>query len=126
MSENRTTTRSLYENSRREAIVILIIWLVTTIYSSVYCYLFGYKSHDMVASAKGPTLSELVGDLPGWNRAAESLQLPLSLGIPDWVFFGVVVPWCLCIGLTFWFCLFFFVEDDLSADGSDDHEDSVA
>ncbi len=59
-------------------------------------------------------IGAMVGSLESLNRDPESLNMPLGLGIPDWVFYGIVIPWLGCILATFWFCLFFFVEDDLT------------
>ena len=108
------THRSLYDNARREALIIMLLWLVSSVYSAGYCYLFGYKSHEVVENAYGPTVSQAVGEMESWNRPGESLTFPLSLGIPDWVFYGVVIPWLICIGLTLIFCLCIYSEDDLS------------
>ena len=74
-------------SARREAIVVFLIWLAACIYSVGYCYLFGY------------------------HRSAESLRY--VLGIPDWVFFGLLVPWTICTGLSFWISNYFMRDDDL-------------
>jgi len=61
----------------------------------------------------GTSVGELAGPLHSLDRAPESLSTPLGLGIPDWVFYGLIVPWLVCIAITFWFCLFYFADDDL-------------
>ena len=114
-------TRSLYENSRREATIILALWLVSSLYSGTYCYLFGYKEHAVVSAQYGSTVSEAIGPLEDWNRSRETLTFPASIGIPDWTFYGVVLPWAICIVLTILFCIFIFAEDDLT-DGAGSEE----
>lgn len=57
--------------ARREASVALGIWLVAMVYTVTYCYLNGY------------------------GRSVESLTF--VLWFPDWVFWGIVVPWGICV-----------------------------
>ncbi len=57
--------------ARREAALALGIWLVAMCYTISYCYLHGY------------------------GRSAESLTF--VLWFPDWVFWGIVVPWVICV-----------------------------
>jgi hypothetical protein len=73
-----------FRSSRREAAVAIGIWLVMLIYSISYCALNGYAKTDA--------------------------NLKFIFGFPTWVFWGVVVPWVVCIGITAWFA-FAFVED---------------
>ena len=61
-------------STRREALVALAIWAVATTWSVGYCALYGY------------------------SRAPESLTF--VLWFPDWVFWGIVVPWAVCIVLS--------------------------
>jgi hypothetical protein len=62
---------TLVRRARREAALALGIWLVAMIYSVGYCYLNGY------------------------GRSADSLTF--VLWFPDWVFWGIVAPWVVCI-----------------------------
>ena len=57
--------------ARREASIALGMWVVATLYTLSYCYLHGY------------------------NRSIDSLTF--VLWFPDWVFWGIVVPWGVCI-----------------------------
>jgi hypothetical protein len=57
--------------ARREAVLALGIWLVAMLYSVTYCYQRGY------------------------GRAVESLSF--VLWFPDWVFWGIVLPWLVCV-----------------------------
>jgi hypothetical protein len=75
----------LLKSARREALGAFGFWMVATIYSVGYCTLNGY------------------------DRKPESLTF--VLGFPDWVFWGIVVPWGICtIGASlFAFC---FMKDE--------------
>jgi hypothetical protein len=65
--------------ARREAATALAIWLAAMIYTIVYCYLFGYQ------------------------RSVESLTF--VWWFPDWVFWGIIVPWGVCIVVSTVFAL---------------------
>ena len=86
------------------------------VYTCTYCYLRGYLSHEPHPQPTGPALGALVGPLEGFNRDPATLTTPLGLGIPDWIFYGVAIPWVVCIVITVWFCIYYFVEDDLGQD----------
>ena len=74
-------------SARREAIVVLTIWAAACAYSVGYCYLYGY------------------------GRPAESIAY--VWGFPDWIFWGVVVPWSVCTAICFWLAYFFIRDEDL-------------
>ena len=103
----------IYRRTLWEAKIILVIWVVALVYTCATCYLYGYESHPSDPSAIGPAVSSWFGPLASFDRDPTSLTTPLGLGIPDWVFYGIVLPWIACIVITFWFCLFVFREDDL-------------
>ncbi len=65
---------TLVRRARREAALALGLWLLAMLYSVSYCYLNGY------------------------GRSADSLTF--VLWFPDWVFWGIVAPWALCIVLS--------------------------
>jgi len=114
----------IFRHTRREAWFIMILWTACLIYNCTYCYLYGYLSHPPHPVSTGPSIGEMVGPLTSFDRDPATLTTPLGLGIPDWVFYGVVMPWLFCIVATFWFCLFIFVEDDLSsADASPENSE---
>lgn len=102
----------VYRHCLREAVFIFSVWVACFVWTCAYCYLYGYSSHEPNPSGVSP-IGGMVGPLESFNRSASDLTYPLGLGVPDWVFYGVVVPWVLCIALSFWYCLCFFVEDDL-------------
>ena len=109
----------VYRNSRREATFILIVWGCAFIYTIVYCYLFGYQSHEPDPTSTGPSIAAALGPLESFDRTPETLTFPFGLGIPDWVFWGIAVPWLACIVASFGFGLFFFSEDDLGREPED-------
>ena len=57
-------------SSRREAAVTLLVFTAALVYTVVYCSRHGY------------------------DRPVESLTF--VLGFPDWVFWGILVPWGVC------------------------------
>ena len=46
-------------------------------------------------------------------------EVATLLGFPDWVFWGVVTPWMVANGFTFWFCLR-ALKNDEDEDSEDD------
>ncbi len=86
-------------SARREAALALGIWLVAMIYTITYCYLHGY------------------------GRTAESLTF--VLWFPDWVFWGIVVPWGICVLISVVFA-FGFMGDEPLGDAIDDVESGSA
>ncbi len=63
--------------ARREAALILASWAACLLWTIVYSHLYGYQA--------GP--------------------VPLVLGIPSWVFFGILVPWVAATVFSVWFSL---------------------
>jgi len=106
----------IHRHALREAIIILSMWATALIYTCSFCYLYGYETHASAPSASGPAVGTWFGTLPSFNRDPVSLTTPLGLGIPDWVFYGVVLPWIACVVATFWFCLFVFHDADLKSE----------
>jgi len=119
LDQRALTEDSIYRRTLWEAKLILGMWVVALIYTCTYCYLYGYESHPSDPASTGPAVSAWFGPLESFDRDPASLVTPLGLGIPDWVFYGVVAPWIACIAATFWFCLFVFREDDLGSEDED-------
>lgn len=88
--------RRLFRNAKREAFIVAIVWAITLVWSVGYCYLFGYQ-HDGNVDAKPRP--------PG-----------IVLGFPDWIFWGIMLPWVLASAFTVWFGLWGMADDDLGAD----------
>lgn len=85
MTESREDP--LLKSARREALICIVVWLIATTYSVMYCWIYG--SH----------------------RSLDSLTF--VLGFPDWIFYGVIVPWLACTAFSSWFCLFYMRDEDL-------------
>ena len=73
-------------HSRREAIVILVLWAVCLAWTVGYSYLTGYH-------VDGP--------------------VSITLGMPTWVFKGVFVPWIAATIVSVVYALWFIADDDL-------------
>ena len=76
-------------HARREACVILGAFGLFLIWSVTFCYLAGY--HE-----------------PTGRPPAQ------VLGIPSWIFWGVLIPWLVADVFSLWFCFFFMADDPLS------------
>ena len=89
----------VYLHARREAVEILLAWAVSLGWSIGYCSLRGYQS-----------------DAP----------LSMVLGIPAWVFWGIVVPWIVASVFTFYYSLVRMKDDSLDGDPPSSEADSSA
>ena len=78
----------LYLHARREAVMVLIVWLAGLLWIVGYCFFAAY-------------------DIPAG-------QIRLILGMPAWVFWGVLVPWLIIIGFSIWFGLFYIADDEFA------------
>lgn len=76
----------MVRSSRREALLVLAIWTAALGFSVFYCNAYGY----------GP-----------------DMQLKFVLGVPEWVFWGVIVPWLACTLTGIWFANVFMRDDPL-------------
>jgi hypothetical protein len=79
--------------ARREASLALGTWLVAMLYSVTYCYLNGY------------------------GRSVDSLDF--VLWFPDWVFWGIVVPWGICIVFSTIFAFRVMGDESLGEEADD-------
>lgn len=75
-------------HARREAVAILAAFGACLVWSVPCCYLTGYGA-------------------PG------EAELSTVLGMPSWVFWGVLVPWVAADLFAVWFCFFYMVDDPL-------------
>ncbi len=89
-----------FRNARREAIFVLCIWFLALVWTVGYCYLFGYRH--------APD-SWLVRN--GVVEASASGRMPTHLGLPSWVFWGIVVPAGCCSVITLLLGLFGMKDD---------------
>ncbi len=81
-------------SARREALLAFGIWLAACVYSVGFCYRFGY------------------------GRDVDSLTY--VLGFPDWVFWGVVVPWTACTVLCLVMSRFVIRDEELGEEQAEE------
>jgi Protein of unknown function (DUF997) len=77
-------------SARREALLAFATWAIAATYCLVYCYLHAY------------------------GRPIEDLRY--IAGFPDWVFWGIVVPWGVCILFSWVFAAVWMRDEDLGED----------
>ena len=75
------------KSGRREMLVAAAIWLAALVWTCGYCGLYGYR--------------------------LKPEELKFVLGFPDWIFWGVVLPWALCVLISGGFAFFFMQDVDL-------------
>jgi hypothetical protein len=92
-----STDDPVLRSAKREALVVFVTWLAAMVYTVGYCYSYGY------------------------NRAPESLTF--VLGFPDWVFWGIVVPWSVCVLFSFYFGATFVRDEDLGEELPEQEDD---
>ena len=97
----------VYIDSCREATFLICFWIVCAIWSIGSCYLFGYSEHPKSAG----DVATLLPDLSAYDQKGMPPLDPIGFGIPAWAFWGVFVPWVVCILVTLWFA-FVWMKDD--------------
>lgn len=95
----------LLHNARREARLVLSIWAVFLVWVVGFSYLRGYQH---------PPDSLLVRLHLAGPRSAENFTM--IGGLPDWVFWGIGLPWLLATALTLVCGLKILRDDDLGAE----------
>jgi hypothetical protein len=90
-------------SSFREMLVVLAVWIAAGVWSIGYCYTRGYISSD------------------------GTLGRPIKFiyGFPDWVFWGIVVPWVLCALASLFVSLFVMRDEDLGVDPEEEELDDA-
>ncbi|MCA9133661.1 MAG: hypothetical protein KDA45_10920 [Planctomycetales bacterium] len=84
----------IFLSSRREAVVVLAIFALFTV------YVLG--------------VSFMLGAQPA-NPAGQGT--PTMWGMPSWVVWGIVVPWVAANVVTAWFCFWYMKVEDLGSEG---------
>jgi hypothetical protein len=84
---SRRSEDPVLRSSRREAVLVFLVWLAACAYTVGYCYTFGY------------------------GREPESIRY--VFGFPDWVFWGIVVPWSVCTLICYLAAYYLIADDDL-------------
>ena len=93
------TEDPLLHSARREALVVLGVWLAACVYTIGYGFAFGYE------------------------RDLETLTF--VFGFPDWVFWGIVTPWSLSTAISIWFAMVFMSDEDLGAEPAEDEAGNI-
>jgi hypothetical protein len=88
--------QQLLRHARREGLLIMTVWAVALTWSVSAGYVLGY------------------------SRDPDDIRL--ILGMPDWVFWAVVLPWGLALLFSGWFCFAFMADDDLGRDPEEREE----
>jgi hypothetical protein len=86
----RGTEQQLLRHARREGLLIMAVWAAALVWSVGGGCLLGYR--------RDPN------------------DIGLVFGMPDWIFWSVVLPWAVCLVFSLWFCFFFMADDDLGQD----------
>jgi hypothetical protein len=87
MNRSHVTSQS----SRREALFVALLWVVSCLYTVGYAALFAYRKEP---------------------------NPHLLLGMPSWVFWGVIAPWAVCTFITIWFAFCGMQEEALGEEPS--------
>jgi hypothetical protein len=80
----------VFVSARREALAVAGVSLAAGVYTIVVCGLWGY------------------------GRDPKSLTF--VLGFPDWVFWGIVIPWAFCVAASLYLGATFMQDEDLGDD----------
>jgi hypothetical protein len=97
---NRLLEDPAVRTSRREAVLVFAIWLAACVYSLGVCYRFGFYR--------------------------DAATLTYILGFPDWVFWGIVVPWSVCTVLCFVLSYYVIQDEDLGEEQAEEQLGTVA
>jgi hypothetical protein len=81
---------------------VILVWFLSLAWSVGYCYLFGYQH-----SADSWIVQW------GWASPHAADSFAHFLGIPNWIWIGILVPWLLCTVFTFVFAVYGIADDDL-------------
>jgi len=77
--------------------VVMVLWTVAGVYTVGYCFLFGQEA-------------------PGG-------EIHFVWGFPAWVFWGILVPWVVCLGFSVWFARRFMRDDHLGDESAHELEE---
>ena len=89
---NSSAEDPLLRSARREAIVVTLFGIVALVYTITYCSMFGF------------------------NRPIESITF--IFGFPDWVFWGILVPWGMCTIVACFFSYVLMEDYDLEGESA--------
>ncbi len=101
----------LLRNARREAVIVLCVWAVFIAWVVGYSWLRGYERPPDGALVEA-----------GLAAPRDDSNFRTVLGIPDWVFHGIALPWLIAVVFTLFFGMRTLRDDDLGEER--DHEKS--
>ncbi len=93
----------IYVSSRREALAVAATTTLAFLYTVIVCGWMGY--------------------------GRDPKTLTFVLGFPDWIFWGIVVPWSVCVVVSLYLGATFMKDEDLGEDdttGIDDDQEGGA
>ena len=100
MSQPEVTSEDpAVRDSRREAMIVLIFSACALAYSVTTSYILGY-------SAGG--------------RELRFVNLGAGIACPDWVFWGIIVPWFVCFVFGALFAFFWMTDSELGEELEED------
>src|SRR5262249_20311417 len=91
------SSADLFRHARRETLLTLALIFMALVWTVGYSYYYGYLQEGAPPPEEG-----------------EFRQL---MGLPDWVFFGIFLPWMACTAATVWLSLYGIADDDLGREG---------
>ena len=130
-----------YLQSLRELVVILLLFGVCFVWTIGVSALAGYNvaqhgvseasgessqtgstgKHEVEGQADDSTLfGEKVGPDVG-NMSNGQMAASIVLGMPSWVFWGIVLPWIIIDIAVIWFCFRFMQSNSLPQDEGHSH-----
>jgi len=95
LNDDKYELDPVFTNSRREAVIIFMTWVAGLLWAVPFCYANGY----------------LTGD---------GTEFTMTMGVPTWLFWGILVPWIAADIFTTWFCFCYMKDDDLGAAPEDE------
>lgn len=100
----------VYLHARREAAVVMLMFAAALLWSVGNYYLVGLV--DGGFSAALPVAAHAQPSLLDDPRFAAP-EVSTVLGMPLWVFTGILLPWLAIDVAVFWFCYYYMADDDL-------------
>jgi hypothetical protein len=101
-----------FRNSLGEFRFVSVCWFCAFLWTLSFCYLRGYQH---------PADSWLVQI--GLAEPRTSGNFRLVLGMPDWIVWGIMLPWIICSVITVLYGLYGMKDDDLGIEAEGETHD---
>ena len=105
MSESAART---FRNACREGRIVAVLWAVNLCWTVGYTYLRGYQ-HTADAFVVRAGLADV------WSPE----RFTQTAGFPDWILYGVVVPWVVMVTVSILFASLVMADDDLGVEAAE-------